>query len=57
MEYMQMLRHPILVQPPRLPWLVRLTRQAVAAPRLQGGKYWPKGVGLPISVLRRSPQE
>ena len=56
MECMQMLRRPILVQPPRLPWLVRLGRQGFAGNKLQGGKFWPKTVALPLSGPRRAPQ-
>jgi len=47
-----MLRDPIPLQPPPLPWLVRLNRQGFAGWWRRRGKLWPKltppvSAGLP----------
>jgi hypothetical protein len=38
---MKVLREPIRVQRPALPWLVRLNRQRLAGIRRLGGRLWP----------------
>lgn len=43
-----MLRYPIPVQNPPLPWLVRLNRQGFAGWRRAGGKLSPK-LTVPVS--------
>ncbi len=43
-----MLRYPIPVQNPPLPWLVRLNRQRLAGWRRSGGKLSPK-LTVPVS--------
>jgi hypothetical protein len=38
---MKVLREPIRVQRPALPWWVRLNRQRLAGIRRLGGRLWP----------------
>jgi len=47
-----MLRHPIPLERPPVPWLVRPSRQGLAGLRRLGGKWWPKR--FPQFALPRS---